>query len=88
LRGASLVSCLRAPSQHVTARAELAADSRREALPRGDEPTGVAHPTHIFKARAPAAHEYPAHDKNAWTQTKYTVGLSQSLLNTGPPEHT
>ena len=45
---------------------------------RDDEPTGIAYPEHIFKARAPAAHECPAHDKSAWTQTKYT----------GPPELT
>ena len=36
-----------------------------EALPRGDEPTGVAHPTHIFKARAPAVRACPTHDNNA-----------------------
>ena len=45
---------------------------------RDDEPTGIAHPKHVFEARAPAAHECPAHDKSAWTQTKYT----------GPPELT
>jgi len=45
---------------------------------REDELTGIAFPELTFKARAPAAHECPAHDKSAWTQTKYT----------GPPELT
>ena len=45
---------------------------------RDGVPTGIAFPEHTFKARAPAAHECPAHDKSAWTQTKYT----------GPPELT